>query len=713
MALRDQSQATAQAIRADVAALNAQTWKDIGEALHNSETRFSAMVSAARMAAAEATAAVAQSAAAGAAQAEAAAREAAARIAADLAAEAAKTAAERDELHARCLLLERLLTGTNPVWPPGTPRAVAALPSPSVAVILPTHNRAGFVAEAIASVQAQTFRDWELIVVDDGSTDDTQAVVAGFLADPRIRYVAIAKASSGSARNRGIAETSAPFIAYIDSDNLWYPHFLRRAVDCLATEPGTDLVYGALVTDEHPLDRRRILWSPFDRDALLRGNFIDTNVMVHRRSLVARFGGWDTSLERLLDWDLVLRYTAETPARPLDVLATYYRRCDDQRITDRVSAGPSEVAIRGKWFPPRAITTRPRVLYAVWHYPQLSETYVETELRRMLAWGVHVEIWRTTTGVTPYATSVPIHDGTLAEAVAAARPDLIHAHWLTFSLEHHAEIFGFGLPVTLRPHGFDASRHALTTWLASSELAKAVYAYDHQIVRAGVTDARFKPTPVAFDTELFKPRTGKDRRLVVRVSAALPSKDLELFLEAARLLPEYRFVLAAVTCNFEEAYAARLQALNEEMGSPVTLMPNVPRGALANLLGEAGIYVHTAHPPWHDEGTLIGQPASISEAMASGCYCLVRDLPELTAMVGDAGATYADHNDLVAAIRATESWTDAAWHDVQLRAVNRAYRNHADILVYQTMFNDWIDLTCSTPAASSPSIGDQGDTARP
>jgi glycosyltransferase involved in cell wall biosynthesis len=623
-----------------------------------------------------------------------------------------RTAAERDELHARCLLLEKLLTGTHPIWPPGALRAEAALPSPAVAVILPTHNRAGFVAEAIASVQAQTFRDWELIVVDDGSTDDTQAVVAGFLADPRIRYVAIAKANSATARNRGIAETCAPFIAYIDSDNLWYPHFLRRAVDCLATEPGVDLVYGALVTDEHPLDRRRILWSPFDRDALLKSNFIDTNVIVHRRSLVAQFGDWDASLERLLDWDLVLRYTSETPARPLDVLATFYRQCDDERITDRVSSGPAEIAIRGKWFPPRAITRRPRVLYVVWHYPQLSETYVETELRRMRAWGVHIEIWRTMAGVSPYATSVPIHDGTLADAVASARPDILHVHWLNFALEHQAEIVGFGLPVTLRPHGFDVTQHGLNTWLASSDRVKGVYAYPDQIALVGAADARLRPTPVAFDTELFKPRTAKDRRLVVRASAALPSKDLELFLTAARLLPEYRFVLAAVTCNYREEYAAQLRALNEQMGSPVTLMPDLPRAALADLIGEAGIYVHTAHPPSHDEGTPIGQPASIAEAMASGCYCLARDLPELAAMVGDAGATYADLDGLVAAIRATEAWTDAAWNAVRLRAANRAYHNHADVLVYPTLFNDWIDLTTSTEPAASPSITEAGDLAR-
>src|SRR3978361_875595 len=95
-------------------------------------------------------------------------------------------ATDRDNLHQRCLLLEQLLTGTTASRPPGAFAAVARLPQPSVSVILPTYNRAAFVAEAVASVQAQSFSQWELIVVDDGSTDGTRETIADFAADRRI-----------------------------------------------------------------------------------------------------------------------------------------------------------------------------------------------------------------------------------------------------------------------------------------------------------------------------------------------------------------------------------------------------------------------------------------------------------------------------------------------------------------------------------------------
>jgi hypothetical protein len=179
---------------------------------------------------------------------------------------------------------------------------------------------------------------------------------------------------------------------------------------------------------------------------LLTGNFLDTNVMVHRRDLVARFGGWDTDLVRMVDWDIALRFTVEKPARPLAVLAAQYRQCDDQSITLAIPRWPAEVAVRAKWFPPPAPTLRPRVLYVVWHYPQLSESYAETELACMRRWGVHVEVWCTSAGASLYPTDVTIHRGSLAVAIEAARPDIIHVHWLGFANMQRDELAAAGLP---------------------------------------------------------------------------------------------------------------------------------------------------------------------------------------------------------------------------------------------------------------------------
>ena len=239
---------------------------------------------------------------------------------------------ELRQAHQRIRTLEQLVTGTAAARPPGAMRAVAGLSNPAVTVVIPTYNRPRFLPEAIDSVQKQSFPDWELIVVDDGGGEETAAAVAHFLADGRVRFVRQEHEGSTEARNRGIAEGRASIIAYLDDDNLWYPDFLARAVDCLATRPDVDVLYGALVTYAHGLDGC-VLWRSFNRDALLRNNYIDTSTIVHRRSLVDQYGGWNPSVESLADWDLMLRYTKDRPAFALDVLAAYYRICDEQRIS--------------------------------------------------------------------------------------------------------------------------------------------------------------------------------------------------------------------------------------------------------------------------------------------------------------------------------------------------------------------------------------------
>ena len=253
---------------------------------------------------------------------------------------------DHDEFRAREERIKRLLTAPSSL-------AVAAsdsdFPLPVVSVVLPTRNRAACIGEAIASVQAQSFANWELIIVDDGSTDNTADVVTAYLADPRIRYLAQDFSGHSAARNRALEQSRGALIAYIDSDNLWYPHFLEAAVAALAAYPDCDLVYGALVSEKHLASPRTILFEDFDRGRLLRSNFIDLNTIVHRRSLTQAYGGFDEELTRLVDWDLVLRMTKDMPARRVPVLAALYRTLDDRRVGDIYPFEVNAAAIRRKW----------------------------------------------------------------------------------------------------------------------------------------------------------------------------------------------------------------------------------------------------------------------------------------------------------------------------------------------------------------------------
>ncbi len=112
-------------------------------------------------------------------------------------------------------------------------------PMPSVSIVIPTYNRASLIGETLESVLAQTFADWECLVVDDASTDHTRAVVEEYRArDPRIRYTAQETNEGGaSARNRGAALTEGDFVAFLDNDDVWLPGFLAATVALLQAHP--------------------------------------------------------------------------------------------------------------------------------------------------------------------------------------------------------------------------------------------------------------------------------------------------------------------------------------------------------------------------------------------------------------------------------------------------------------------------------------------
>lgn len=119
--------------------------------------------------------------------------------------------------------------------------------SPVVSIILPTYNRAEFLPEAIAAIRDQQFTDWELIVVDDGSTDETPSVLATLLRDLRQPYRMIRQENQGAsgARNTGIDHATGKYIAFYDSDDLWLPHHLTDCVDVLDSNPDIDWIYSA------------------------------------------------------------------------------------------------------------------------------------------------------------------------------------------------------------------------------------------------------------------------------------------------------------------------------------------------------------------------------------------------------------------------------------------------------------------------------------
>jgi glycosyltransferase involved in cell wall biosynthesis len=124
---------------------------------------------------------------------------------------------------------------------------------PAVSIILPTYNRAGFLPQAIESIRAQTWMDWELIIVDDGSTDGTADLIRTLTAQlPQVaRYVYQQNQGAYAARNTGLNLARGKYIAFFDSDDSWLPHHLGDCVQALEANPDVDWVYGACrIVDE-------------------------------------------------------------------------------------------------------------------------------------------------------------------------------------------------------------------------------------------------------------------------------------------------------------------------------------------------------------------------------------------------------------------------------------------------------------------------------
>lgn len=172
--------------------------------------------------------------------------------------------------------------------------------TPRVSVVIPTFNHAQFLGQALTSVCNQTFAGWEAIVVNNFSTDDTEAVVAT-IADPRIRLVNFSNNGViAASRNHGIALTRGEFVAFLDSDDFWYPEKLMRCIQKL--DAGYDLVcHGEIWSSEREGGQyqRSVIYGPESRASffalLFEGNCISTSAAVVRRTHLEMVGGFDES----------------------------------------------------------------------------------------------------------------------------------------------------------------------------------------------------------------------------------------------------------------------------------------------------------------------------------------------------------------------------------------------------------------------------------
>jgi glycosyltransferase involved in cell wall biosynthesis len=203
----------------------------------------------------------------------------------------------------------------------------------TVSIVLPTRNRVGSLHQAVESVLAQTFANWELIVVDDASTDGTAEYLATLAdTDGRVHIVRGDGTGVGAARNRGLSSASGDVVAFLDSDNTWRPEFLERCLAGMDLESGDFVYCGMRVHREGGVVYRGMQGSA--DDLLYGGNFIDLNATMIERSLVEAAGGFDPAVKRWSDFDLFLTLIRRTPPRYLPFLGVEY---DDRASAHRIT----------------------------------------------------------------------------------------------------------------------------------------------------------------------------------------------------------------------------------------------------------------------------------------------------------------------------------------------------------------------------------------
>ena len=202
--------------------------------------------------------------------------------------------------------------------------------APSVSVVMPNHNGAAWLAEAIGSVLAQTLADFELLVVDDGSTDASRAILADFARrDGRIRVILQPREGLTAALNRGLAAARGPLFARLDSDDIAKPTRLEAQVRFLADHPRVGLV-GSWALQIDGAGRPRGRRTPETSQAALSPSLERTNPFVHssivaRTALLRDLGGYLGAFEAAEDYDLWLRLAEVAEIANLPEFLVSYR----------------------------------------------------------------------------------------------------------------------------------------------------------------------------------------------------------------------------------------------------------------------------------------------------------------------------------------------------------------------------------------------------
>ncbi|NNE99536.1 MAG: glycosyltransferase [Pyrinomonadaceae bacterium] len=200
---------------------------------------------------------------------------------------------------------------------------------PQVSVVIPAYNAERYLAASIESVFQQTYDRWELLVIDDGSTDST-GEIAGSYGNAAVKYFFTPNGGVSRARNIGIENASGKYVAFLDADDVWEPEKLEIQMDVLDRETNVKACYSAFFLVDENLNevgvRRSKRKSNALNDLMLSGNVVATpSTVIAEKDLFSQVGGFDTDLSLCADWEMWIRLATKTEFAYIDEPLLKYR----------------------------------------------------------------------------------------------------------------------------------------------------------------------------------------------------------------------------------------------------------------------------------------------------------------------------------------------------------------------------------------------------
>ena len=421
----------------------------------------------------------------------------------------------------------------------------------------------------------------------------------------------------------------------------------------------------------------RIRFDDYDRDLLLSRNFIDLNAFVHRRRLYDQLGGFDESLKRLVDWDLVLRYTRRYPptAVPL-ALVNYFGGEDESRVTQVEDFAQNAKRVRARVAYERSYTGHAplRLGYVLWDYPALSQTFVLNEIRQLADDGYDVNVYYYADPDRGVAVdfSVPTYRVEDADALAALVQEhsrtMLHSHFAYPAATLHAwpAAQAAGLPFTFTVHAVDVfheknrERNRIDE-MAADPLCARVFAigefHRRFLIERGappekISIVRPAATHRRASAETVELRLSRKGTVVAAVSRFVEKKGLSDLIRASSILGEDVEIRLYGYGPEEEA----LRELALELGAGGVSFEGALEGpeALAKALDSADVF---ALPCIKDSnGDMDGLPTVLGEAMAAGLPVITTHLSAIPEVVRDGmtGFTVPPNNPEALASRIVE-----------------------------------------------------------